>query len=98
MFSSEGIYKSFIRYNPSTKQVIGSIYTYGVIDNQQRIVTLPSLEGIGVNKFVGMCGIGITNKTMALFPRIYGNEIFSSHTTPESTNINTVYLIDFTAM
>ena len=98
LFSSAGIYKSFIRYNPSTKQVIGSIYVVGVIDNQQLIVTLPSLEGIGANKFVGSCGIGITNKPIAIFPRIYGNGIFSSHTVAESTGAHTVYMIVFTVI
>lgn len=98
MFSSAGIYKSFIRYNPSTKQVIGSIYVVGVINNQQLIVTLPFLEGIGVNKFVGSCGIGITNKPIVIFPRIYDNGIFSSHVAPESTGDHTVYMFDFTVI
>lgn len=98
LFSSAGIHKSFIQYNPSTKQVIGSIYVVGVIDNQQLIVTLPFLEGIGVNKFVGSCGIGITNKPIVIFPRIYDNGIFSSHTVAESTGYNTVYMFDFTVI
>lgn len=94
-----GEYRSFIRYNRITKQIVGLIYTNSAINNQKKIVVLPNLEGIGENPYIGFCGMAIfPESNMIVTPRIVKNEIYSSHNKNEDTSGEGTYLINFIAL
>ena len=40
-----------------TKQVMGSFYITEEIENQSILVILPNLGSIGVNPYIGLCGL-----------------------------------------
>ena len=85
-------YRSFVKYNPDTKEVKGVLYVSGTVTNQGRILTLPSSVS---NSFRGLCGIAYTKSTsMLVTPRINGQIIYSSHTVNSSVT-EVIYLIDF---
>lgn len=54
-----GVFSSFLKYNPYTHQLVGNLRfeNESVIDNQGPILILPQLPGIGVNKYIGQCGV-----------------------------------------
>ena len=98
----DGVYRSYMRYNRATKQIIGVISVNGgtEITNQSPIVELP--KDIVANHYTGMCGIGaFSNQTFVAAPRVMANVIYSSHSSPASLNIRNsqdgVYLINFIA-
>lgn len=95
---SFGLYESFLRYNPYTKQIIGIIYvTYeATIINQSVILTMPHLDGIGINPFIGVCGISSYHKDeMIVSARVKGNDIYSTHSAGRTTTSEFAYMINF---
>lgn len=94
--SDTGLYRSFIRYNPYTKELKGVVHTSSAITNQMLLVTIPSLEIIGANPYIGVCGIGIPTQKIdiSVVPRISGNSIYSSHSVASSLAQGADYIID----
>lgn len=89
-----GAYRSWLRYNPKLRLLKGVINTKSTIKNQDKLVIMPHIEGVGRIPFVGLCGIGYTkDASMIIMPRIDGNIIYSSHNEAKSVN-GAIYLID----
>lgn len=61
--NSNSLYKGFMKYNPYTKQVMGSFYITEEIENQSILVILPNLGSIGVNPYIGLCGLCVHKDT-----------------------------------
>lgn len=93
--TTDGIYKSYLRYNPATKQLIGCIETEDTVANQAPIITLP--EGYS-GAYDGICGItnfhDLSNDGFQVDVRIQGREIISSHTRGMHTNKRLTYMIN----
>lgn len=94
--NSNSLYKGFMKYNPYTKQVMGSFYITEEIENQSILVILPNLGSIGVNPYIGLCGLCVHKDTanVLAIPRVKNNTIYSSHSTRASLQ-EAMYIINF---
>ncbi len=94
--NSNSLYKGFMKYNPYTKQVMGSFYITEEIENQSILVILPTLGSIGVNPYIGLCGLCVHKDTanVLAIPRVKNNTIYSSHSTRASLQ-EAMYIINF---
>lgn len=96
--NSNSLYKGFMKYNPYTKQVMGSFYITEEIENQSILVILPNLGSIGVNPYIGLCGLCVHKDTanVLAIPRVKNNTIYSSHSARASLQ-EAMYIINFIA-
>lgn len=97
----EGKFRSFIKYNKYTKQIVGVIdaYDFQSVQNQSTILHLPYFEDVenGTGSYEGLCGIGINSSSidgMLIMARKQGREIISSHSI-DNDAVGCIYLINF---